>query len=148
MADIIRVEGHEFDPEDLTFGEAKEVKRAIRTEFWDEAADGPFDWEEVGENEIIPATILVFMRRHDPHYTVAQALACKSRDVAPDPDTLTCARDDCPTLRLEEGWKRVECGRCARSIDAEKMAAPPTKAAPSKPSSSRRKTPAASGSPS
>lgn len=146
MADIIRVDGHKFNPEDLTFGESKEVKRAIRRE-WDEDADGPFDWEDVGENEVLAATIWVFMRRHDPHYTYEQAEACKKRDVAPDPNTLTCAREDCPTLVLEEGWRRVECGRCARSITAGETD-PPTKAAPSKPSSARKKTPAVSGSPS
>lgn len=81
MADLLHVDGLEFDPEDLTYGEKREVRRLIRTEAWDEAVDGEFDWDLVGENEVLPATIAVFMRRHNPEYTVADAMALKPRDV-------------------------------------------------------------------
>ena len=79
-ADLLHVDGQTFDPEDLSYGEKREVRRIIRVELWDDAM-GEFDWEEVGENDVLPATIAVFMRRTDPDYTLEAALDLKPRDV-------------------------------------------------------------------
>ncbi len=78
--ELLHVDGQTFDPEDLTYGEKREVRRLVRCELWDDAM-GDFDWEEVGENDVLPATIAVFMRRTDPDYTLEAALALKPRDV-------------------------------------------------------------------
>lgn len=86
MADLLHVDGLAFDPEDLSYGEKREVRRLIRTELWDEDLDGSFDWDAVGENEVLPATICVFMRRDRPEYTLVEALAHKPRDVYRDDD--------------------------------------------------------------
>lgn len=92
MNDVLRVNGQTFDPEDLTFGEKREIRRLIRNEIWKENLDGPFDWEEVGENEVFPATICVFMRRENEAYTVREAMTVKPRDAYG-------TDDDPPTLR-------------------------------------------------
>ncbi len=76
----LKIGGQIFDPEDLTYGEKREVRRIIRDELWD-SGDGALDWDAVTENEVLPATITVFMRRGDPEYTVQQALDLKPRDI-------------------------------------------------------------------
>lgn len=52
----------------------------------------------------------------DPSARVGHA-ACGMGDCADREadSSLTCQRDDCPTLRLANGWRRVECA-CGRSI--------------------------------
>ena len=85
MAEVLKVDGQVFNPDDLTFGEKREVRRIIRAELWDDTL-GDFDWEDVGENEVIPATVAVFMRRTDPAYTLERALALKPSEVYVDED--------------------------------------------------------------
>lgn len=82
----ITVNGQTFDTEDLTYGEQRAIRRLIRNEIWDEAQDGPFDWDEVGEFEILPATITVLMRREDPDFTVEQAMARNAMDIVGSAD--------------------------------------------------------------
>jgi hypothetical protein len=81
---MLHVGGETFDVEDLTYAEKRAVRRIVRTELWDETVDGEFDWDEVGENEVLPATIAVFMRRTNPDYTLADAMALKPREVYGD----------------------------------------------------------------
>ena len=83
MADLLHVGDRSFDPDDLTFAEKRNVRRLIRTEVWDRP-DEEFSWEEIGEDDVVPATVTVFMRREDPAYTLEQAFALKPRDVYGD----------------------------------------------------------------
>lgn len=70
----LTINGQEFDTEDLTYGEQRAIRRLIRNEVWNEDLDGPFDWDEVGEFEILPATICVLMRRENPQFTIEEAM--------------------------------------------------------------------------
>lgn len=89
-ADTLLIDGHEFNTDDLTYEEMREVKRVIRNELWDEDLDGPFAWDRTSEFEWVPATILIVKRREDPDFTLTQALGYKPAVVlpeAPDPPT-------------------------------------------------------------
>jgi hypothetical protein len=127
---LLHVGEHTFDPDDLTYAEQRAVKRVIRNDIWDEDVDGPFEWEEVTQLEIIPATTFVFLQRLNPEVTLKEALAYKPRDVLPedDEDTLNCGREDCPTLILGGEHQRVQCLRCERSISRDTL--DPTAAVP------------------
>lgn len=83
---LLHVNGETFDPDDLTYGEKRAVRNLIRTDLWDDAW-GEFDWEEVGENEVLPATIAVFLARasgQTPRSHLDEALRLKPRDVYAD----------------------------------------------------------------
>jgi hypothetical protein len=81
MTDLLHVGDLSFDPEDLTFGEKREVRRIVRAELWDADVMGEFDWAEVPDEEVVAATIAVWMRRENPQYTLDEALALKPKDV-------------------------------------------------------------------
>jgi hypothetical protein len=85
--ELLHIDGKTFDTDDLTYGERREIRRLIRNELWDEDADGVFDWDEVTPDDVVAVTILVLMRRDDPGYTLAQALACKPEQVMKAPPT-------------------------------------------------------------
>lgn len=85
--EILYVDGHTFDTDDLTYGERIAIRRLIKNEMWDQDADGPFNWDEVTADHIMAVTVLVLMRRTDPEYTLAQALACKPERVLAGPPT-------------------------------------------------------------
>ena len=90
MADdneVLHVDGRTFDTDDLTYGERREIRRLIKNELWDEDLDGPFEWGEVTADDIMAVTILVLMRRENPAYTLAEALACKPERVLSGPPT-------------------------------------------------------------
>lgn len=82
----ITIDGQTFDTEDLTYGEQRAIRRLIRNEIWKEDQDGPFDWDEVGEFEILPATITILMRRDNPNFTVEQAMARNAMDLIGNAD--------------------------------------------------------------
>lgn len=84
---LLYIGGDVFDAEDLTYGEKRDIRRIIRTELWDEDLDGPFDEARIGENEALPATILVFMRRSNPDATIEDALAVKPREAYRKPSS-------------------------------------------------------------
>ena len=88
MADFLHVGDQSFDPEDLTFKEKKAVRRIARTELWEADIQGEFDWAEVPDEDVIAATVAVFMRREDPAYTLDQALELKPSDVMREDDDL------------------------------------------------------------
>lgn len=77
---LLYINGEVFDAEDLTYGEKREIRRIIRKDLWDEDEDGPYDESKIGENEALPATILVFMRRAHPEADIDDALAIKPRE--------------------------------------------------------------------
>ena len=77
---LLYINGEVFDAEDLTYGEKREIRRIIRQEIWEETLDGPYDEGKVGENEALPATILVFMRRSNPDASIDDAMAIKPRE--------------------------------------------------------------------
>jgi hypothetical protein len=77
---LLYIHGDVFDAEDLTYGEKREIRRIIRHEIWDEDMDGPYNEDRIGENEALPATILVFMRRSRPDATIDDAMAIKPRE--------------------------------------------------------------------
>jgi hypothetical protein len=81
--ELIYIDGHTFDLDDLTYAERRETKRIARTEIWDEGVDGPF--EDLSSDDVMPAVILVLMRRHDPLYTLAQAMAQKPERIFEKP---------------------------------------------------------------
>ncbi len=85
--ELLHVNGETFDPDDLTYGERREVRRLIRAELWDDD-EGEFDWDEVGENEVLPATIAVFMARAGgaAKTHLSAALKLKPRDVYAKPE--------------------------------------------------------------
>ena len=105
MAEVLRVDGRVFDPEDLTFGEKRAIRHRIQHELWDDA-DGEFDWELVGENEVMPATVVQFMLRDDSSYTLEQALALKPRDVYGEEDPPTEAVASKPSSRRASAPKK------------------------------------------
>lgn len=82
---LLYIDGEIFDAEDLTYGEKRDIRRIIRNELWDEALDGEFDEDKISENEALPATILVFMRRSRPDATLDDALAVKPREAYRQP---------------------------------------------------------------
>ncbi len=84
-SDLIWLDGIEYDVEGMSYGEKREVRRVLRTEVWDEDIDGPFSLDTFGENEILPATILVLLRRDNSDATIEDALAYKPRDVYRNP---------------------------------------------------------------
>ncbi len=84
-SDLIWLDGIEYDVDGMSYGEKREVRRVLRAEVWDEDIDGPFAFDTFGENEILPATILVLLRRDTPDATIADALAYKPRDVYRNP---------------------------------------------------------------
>jgi len=86
--EVLHVNGETFDPDDLTYGEKREVRKLIRTELWDDGLDGDFDWDDVGENEVLPATIAVFMARSGGKASthLSAALKLKPRDVYAQPE--------------------------------------------------------------
>jgi hypothetical protein len=81
MADdgLLHIDGHTFDLDDLDYGERREIKRIARTEIYDEDVDGEFS--DMNEDDLMPAIILVFMRRHDPNYTLQMARKAKPNEV-------------------------------------------------------------------
>lgn len=81
----ITVDGQEYDTDSLTYKEQRAIRRLIRNEVWDEDEDGPFDWTEVGEDEILPATIAVLMLRDTPGYTKEDARAALNRALDNNP---------------------------------------------------------------
>lgn len=106
MADLLHVGDLSFDPEDLTFKEKREVRRMVRTEMWDPDL-GEFDWAEVPDEEVIAATVAVWMRRENPAYTLDEALELKPSDVMRADDDLP------PTLPASAG-KPVSARASAR----------------------------------
>jgi hypothetical protein len=84
---LLYIHGEVFDAEDLTFGEKREIRQIIRTEIWNEDLDGPFSEDRIGENEALPATILVFMRRANPDATIDEAMAVKPREAYRNPES-------------------------------------------------------------
>jgi hypothetical protein len=82
---LLYINGEVFDAEDLTYGEKRDIRRIIRRDIWDEELDGPFDEAEISENEALPATILVFMRRSNPDATIDEAMAVKPREAYRNP---------------------------------------------------------------
>jgi|ERR1041384_3407592 hypothetical protein len=82
---LLYIDGEVFDAEDLTYGEKREIRRIVRRDIWDDELDGPYDEDKVGENEALPATILVFMRRSNPDATIQDALAVKPREAYRNP---------------------------------------------------------------
>jgi hypothetical protein len=93
---LLYIHGDVFDAEDLTYGEKRDIRRIIRTEIWDEALDGPFDEAEISENEALPATILVFMRRLNPAATIDEAMAIKPREAYRNPSSNGSSPVDVP----------------------------------------------------
>lgn len=89
---LIYVNGLVYDAEDLTYGEKREVRRIIRQEIWDEEIDGSYDDAKIGENESLPAVILVFMRRTNPGATIEQAMAVKPREAYRNPNSNGASR--------------------------------------------------------
>jgi ADP-ribose pyrophosphatase YjhB (NUDIX family) len=77
--ELLHIEGHTFDLDDLDYGERREIKRIARTEIYDEDVDGTF--EDMNEDDLMPAIILVCMLRHDPSYTLEKAQKIKPRDL-------------------------------------------------------------------
>lgn len=100
MADdreLLHVDGHTFDTDDLTYEERRQIKIIARQEIWDEDVDGPF--QDLNEDDLMPAVILVFMRRHDPKYTLGQASAQKPSEVFPAPPTEPSSKPRAPRKR-------------------------------------------------
>lgn len=83
--ELIYVEEYSFDLEDLTYGERREIKRIAKTEIFDEAVDE--SWTDMNEDDIMPAIITVLMRRHDPKYTLQQALELRPEQITTPPPT-------------------------------------------------------------
>lgn len=123
MADdgLLHIDGHTFDLDDLTYGERRQIKAIARTQIYDESVDGEFS--DMNEDDLMPAIILVFMRRHDPAYTLEQAQQLR-------PDQVFAENGGPPT----------------QSQANEPVSASAKK--PSARSSAAKKTPAVSGSPS
>ena len=76
---LLHVNGETFDPDDLTYGEMREVRTIVRS-IWD-TDEGDFDWEEVSANDVMLATVVVFVRRSQPEYSIDEAMNLKPRDV-------------------------------------------------------------------
>lgn len=93
---LLYIHGEVFDAEDLTFGEKREIRQIIRTQIWDEGLDGPFSEDRIGENEALPATILVFMRRGNPEATIDQALSIKPREAYRNPSSNGASAAEAP----------------------------------------------------
>ena len=95
--ELLYVNGHVFDTDDLTYGERREIKRIARTEIWDEDVDGP--WEDMTADDIMPAIILVLMRRDTPGYTLELAMQEKPEQVFrnPHPPTKPSSRKSSTT---------------------------------------------------
>lgn len=73
----LRVNGHVFDPEDMTFREQHQMRSLVK-----EMMDDPdVDFEQLALSDLLPAMVTVFMRREDPKYTLDAALDLKFRDV-------------------------------------------------------------------
>lgn len=83
---LLYIHGEVFDAEDLTYGEKRDIRRIVRRDIWDDDLDGPFDESKIGENEALPATILVLMRRSNPDATIDDAMAIKPREAYRNPD--------------------------------------------------------------
>jgi hypothetical protein len=95
--ELLHVNGHVFDTDDLSYAERRAIKVIARTEIWDEDVDGPF--QDMNEDDLMPAIILVFMRREDPEYTLELAAALKPSEVFPDPPTEQPAKPRTPRKR-------------------------------------------------
>lgn len=78
-SELLHVDGHTFDTDDLTYAERRQIKILARTEIWDEDVDGEF--QNLNEDDLMPAIITVFMRRHIPSYTLADAAKHRPSDV-------------------------------------------------------------------
>jgi hypothetical protein len=77
--ELLHIAGHTFDLDDLTYGERREIKRVAKVEIYDELVDGKF--EDMNEDDLMPAIILVCMLRHDPSYTLEMAQQVKPNDL-------------------------------------------------------------------
>jgi len=123
MADdneLLHVDEHVFDTDDLTYEEHREIKRIARLEIWDEDIDGPF--EDLSTNDLIPAIITVFMRRVEPGFTLEQARAYKPTEVFPEvPPTRASPNGVTPTV--VPGSKPAAAKSSARSSRAKASAA-------------------------
>jgi hypothetical protein len=79
--ELLHVNGETFYPNDLSYGEMREVRAIIRKDLWDADLEGDFDWKEVHVDDVELAMVVVFMRRSQPKYKVEEAMNLKSRDV-------------------------------------------------------------------
>lgn len=73
----LKVHGKEYDPNDLTFREEREVRTLVKQ--LNDGAD--VDFEDVPFGDILPALCYVLRRRDDPEFSMEQALDLKYREV-------------------------------------------------------------------
>jgi hypothetical protein len=102
---LLYINGEIFDAEDLTYGEKREIRRIIKQDIWDEELDGPYDESKVGENEALPATILVLMRRAHPEADIEDAMAIKPREAYRNPNRNGASPVTLPPTPSQHGSK-------------------------------------------
>lgn len=99
MADgDLRIGGVEYDPQDLTLREERDVRKLIR----DLVEDPDVDFESLPLGDVLPALCFVLRRRDDPDFTIEDALDLKQRDVLVDGET---EKETRPTRRGASGKK-------------------------------------------
>jgi hypothetical protein len=110
-SDLIWLDGIEYDVEGMSYGEKREVRRVLKDEVYDEDIDGPtFNFRAMDETEILPATILVLLRRTNPEATIDEAMAYKPRDVYRNPQL-----DEASAVTVPPTASRRSSGRAKTS---------------------------------
>lgn len=83
------VDGQELDPDDLTFGEQRELRRLVR-----ELAEDPNIMPaEAALMDFLPALVTVFKRRDDQNFGLEQALQLRFDQVVQPDERPTPASD-------------------------------------------------------
>lgn len=75
----LRINGKVYDPSDMTFREQREMRRIIREDLLPDEDD--IDFEAMTLPDLIPAMVVVLVRRENPDYTLDEALDLKLKDV-------------------------------------------------------------------
>jgi hypothetical protein len=104
----LRINGREYDPSDMTFREQRAMRAIIRDELYPEDPD--VDMDELTLADLLPAMVVVLVRRDDPDYTLDQALDLKHKDV------YVVAEDEPATTPPTSAGSRKKSTRAASGI--------------------------------